>query len=70
MPLPTVARWLRIQERPMRWKPFSPPLQTTGQKPLDDAAWDAYRSNLESMGLSNCIAQYQSAYDRYVEKTA
>lgn len=54
----------------MRWKPFSPPLQTTGQKPLDDAAWDAYRSNLESMGLSNCIAQYQSAYDRYVEKTA
>ena len=20
------------------------------------------------MGLSNCIAQYQSAYDRYVEK--
>ncbi len=54
----------------MRWKPFSPPSQTTGQQPLDDAAWDAYRSNLESMGLSNCIAQYQSAYDRYVEKTA
>ena len=42
----------------------------TGQAPLDDNAWASYLKDLEAMGLADCIAQYQSAYDRYMEKTA
>lgn len=41
----------------------------TGQTVLDDAAWDKYLSDLDSMGLRNCLDQYQSAYERYLEKT-
>lgn len=39
-----------------------------GNTTLDDAAWDAYCADLESMGLKTCIAQYQSAYDRYMAR--
>jgi len=42
----------------------------TGQTVLDDSAWEQYLDDLDSMGLKDCLAQYQSAYDRYSEKTA
>ena len=42
----------------------------TGQTVLDDAAWEKYLDDLDAMGLKDCLAQYQSAYDRYLEKTA
>ena len=32
-----------------------------------DAVWDEYVANIESMGISTCLAQKQSAYDRYME---
>jgi putative aldouronate transport system substrate-binding protein len=32
-----------------------------------DSDWDAFVAQLEDMGLNDCIALYQDAYDRYVE---
>lgn len=42
----------------------------TGQIALNDASWENHLDTLEKMGLDTCLEQYQSAYDRYLEKTA
>lgn len=34
------------------------------QDPTDDAAWDAYVSGVEDMGLTDIVETYQKAYDR------
>lgn len=41
-----------------------------GNVTLDDSAWEDYLATLKDLGIDDCIAQYQSAYDRYMEKTA
>lgn len=40
----------------------------TGQETLDDAAWDTFHSELESMGLEECKEAYTAAYNRYCDK--
>jgi putative aldouronate transport system substrate-binding protein len=39
-----------------------------GQETLDDAAWAAYLSDLDSMGIEVCKEAYTSAYERYGRK--
>lgn len=38
----------------------------TGQEPLTEENFDAFRDNLVSMGIENCTALWQNAADRYV----
>ena len=40
----------------------------TGAEVLDEAAWAEYCDALESLGLSSCVAVYQTAYDDYLEE--
>ena len=35
-----------------------------------DEGWDAYLAQLESMGVNDMVAAYQTAYDRFVEASA
>lgn len=41
----------------------------TGDKELNDVAWDEYVALVESLGAEELTAVYQSAYDRFVENT-
>lgn len=38
----------------------------TGDKPLDE--WDAFIAQVKKMGIDDCIAIYQGAYDRYIAR--
>ncbi len=40
-----------------------------GQETLDDAAWEAYLSELDAMGIDDIVAVYQNAYDEYLAGT-
>lgn len=33
-----------------------------------ETEWDTYLADIESLGLAECIAQYQAAYDRYLKR--
>ncbi len=39
----------------------------TGSKAMDQ--WDAFVEEIKAMGIEDCIATYQTAYDRYLERT-
>lgn len=39
----------------------------TGEADLDDE-WDAYVSSIENMGIEDCVALVQAAYDRYLSR--
>ena len=39
-----------------------------GTEELTPESWDSYKQQLESLGLNELIAAYQSAYDRYLAK--
>lgn len=38
----------------------------TGTSPLTDEAWDAYVDQCNQLGLEDCVAVYQGAYDDYL----
>ena len=38
----------------------------TGAEPVTDQSWGAYVDTIESMGISDCMAVYQNAYDEYL----
>ncbi len=42
-------------------------LVVTGQQDLD-STWEEYISNIEDMGLQECIDIYQAAYDRFISR--
>ena len=39
----------------------------TGQTPLTQESFDAFRKDMEDMGINDCVAIYQAAADRYLE---
>ena len=39
----------------------------TGQTPLTQESFDAFRRDLEEMGINDCAAIFQAAADRYLE---
>lgn len=38
----------------------------TGAEPVTDQRWGAYVDTIASMGISDCTAVYQNAYDEYL----
>lgn len=40
----------------------------TGQEPLTQESFDAFRENMAAMGLEDCAALYQAAADRYLDE--
>lgn len=36
----------------------------TGARPLDDKEWEAYKSELDTIGLQTWVENSQAAYDR------
>lgn len=41
-----------------------------GTEPLTDEAWDAYVAQCNELGLDDCVAVYQKAYDDYLAEKA
>ena len=39
-----------------------------GTEPLTDESWQTFQARLQDMGLEDCVAIYQAAYDRYLER--
>lgn len=40
----------------------------TGAEPLTEETWANYQASMDAFGMQECIAVYQSAYDRYLER--